>query len=58
MQRTIVLVNSLKGAVIDDESAKNEVETFQRLLVLNKATFTPLNMFTINRSVILKVRNN
>ena len=58
MQRTIILVNSLKAAVIDDESAKNEVETFQRLLVLKKATFTPLNMFTINRSLILKVRNN
>ena len=55
MQRTIVLVNSLKAAVIDDERAKNEVETFQRLLILSKATFSPLNIFTINRSLILKV---
>ncbi|XP_045447867.1 uncharacterized protein LOC123656206 [Melitaea cinxia] len=55
MERTRQIVITLKYHRCDEEKVNNELETFNRMLLLNKTTYSPLNMFTLSRSLVGKI---
>ncbi|XP_046965869.1 uncharacterized protein LOC124534203 [Vanessa cardui] len=55
MERTHLTVNFLKCQIHDNKEVSNELETFLRLLLLNKTTYSPLSVCTLSRSLIVKI---
>ncbi|CAH2096662.1 unnamed protein product [Euphydryas editha] len=54
-ERTHEIVNYLKSRRCDEEDVNNELELFVRMLLLNKTTYSPLNMCTLSRPLLLKI---
>ncbi|CAH2096665.1 unnamed protein product [Euphydryas editha] len=55
MERTHQIVNYLKSQRGDEEDVNNELELFVRMLLLNKTTYSPLNMCTLSRPLVIKI---
>ncbi|CAH2096660.1 unnamed protein product [Euphydryas editha] len=55
MERTHEIVNYLKSRRGDEEDVNNELELFVRMLMLNKTTYSPLNMCTLSRPLVIQI---
>ncbi|XP_061383968.1 putative gustatory receptor 28b [Danaus plexippus] len=55
MQRLQFLLRSMKWKNIDKTEIRNELNLFWSIMCMNKATYSPLGMFTLDRMFVLKV---
>ncbi|XP_046965870.1 uncharacterized protein LOC124534204 [Vanessa cardui] len=55
MDRTHLNINYLKCQRRENEEVSNELETFLRLLLLNKTTYSPLRLCTLARPLVVKI---
>lgn len=57
MERTQLLVRYLKYGNKPSVTMNNELDLFQRILILHTTKYSPFDMCTLDRSLLVKVKD-